>query len=39
MNPPILGRKENFPDSLSYFDTRMGDCRKALSQCFRSRLT
>ncbi len=28
MNPPILGRKENFPDSLSYFDTRRGDCRK-----------
>lgn len=38
MNPPILGRKESFPGSLSYFDTRVGDYRKARSQCFRSRL-
>lgn len=38
MNPPIVGRKEPLPDSLSYFDTRMGDCRKARSPCFRSRL-
>ncbi|AEM80314.1 hypothetical protein Strvi_0537 [Streptomyces violaceusniger Tu 4113] len=38
MNPPIVGRKESLPGSLSYFDTRMGDYRKARSQCFRSRL-
>lgn len=33
INPPLLGteggRKESFPDSLSYFATRMGDGRKS----------
>ena len=27
--PPLVGRKEPSPDSLSYFDTRVGDGRKS----------